>query len=248
MELVDVWGIPIRLVDLLEIGVVAFALYKLYQFMRGTIALQIFIGLMALYAVQVVVTAIDMTILSTLFLSIGEVAVLAVIILFQPEIRRVLLLLGQNPWIRRFVNTTGFDETVSEVAGAVEEMSRNYVGALIVFERSSGLRDYIETGTSIQAKVTSNLLVTIFHGKTPPPRRGRHHQQRTGGGRGVHTAGYGEHATEPALWPSSPGRGWDFRVDRRRGRGRFRGDRHHFRIAGRPDPIRADSREAEGGA
>lgn len=166
MQIVD-WIIPIRVVDLLEIAVVSYLLYKLYQFMRGTIAVQIFLGLMALYAVQVIVTAVDMTMLPALFSTIGEVAALAIIILFQPEIRRVLLLLGQNPLVRRFVASSAHDDMLSEVSAAVAEMSKDRIGALIAFERSSGLRSYIETGTLIQAGVTRDLLITIFYGQNP---------------------------------------------------------------------------------
>ena len=167
MQIID-WVIPIRIVDILEIIVVSYLLYNLYQFMRGTIAVQIFLGLMALYAVQVIVTAIDMTMLPALFSSIGEVAVLAVIILFQPEIRRVLLLLGQqNPLVRRFVSSSAHEDMVAEVSAAVAEMSKARIGALIAFERSSGLRSYIETGTLIQATVTRDLLITIFYGQNP---------------------------------------------------------------------------------
>lgn len=166
MQIFD-WIIPIRVVDLLEIAIVAYILYKLYRFMRGTIAVQIFLGLLALYAVQVVVTAVDMTMLPALFSSIGEVAVLAIIILFQPEIRRVLLMLGQNPLVRRFVSTSAQDDVLSEVTAAVAEMSSDRIGALIAFERSSGLRNYVETGTRIHAAVTSDLLITIFYGQNP---------------------------------------------------------------------------------
>ncbi len=166
LQIVD-WIIPIRVVDLLEIAVVSYLLYKLYQFMRGTIAVQIFLGLMALYAVQVIVTAIDMTMIPALFSSIGEVAALAIIILFQPEIRRVLLLLGQNPLVRRFDSSSGHDDMFSEVVAAVAQMRKARIGALITFERSSGLRNYIETGTLIQANVTRDLLITIFYGQNP---------------------------------------------------------------------------------
>lgn len=166
MQLVD-WIIPIRVVDLLEIAVVSYILYRLYQFMRGTIAVQIFLGLMALYAVQVIVTAIDMTMLPALFSALSEVAVLAIIILFQPEIRRVLLLLGKNPLVRRFVTSSAQEDVLAEVTAAVADMSRDRIGALIVFERSSGLRNYIETGTIIQATVTRDLLVSIFYGQNP---------------------------------------------------------------------------------
>ena len=166
MELIDT-PIPIRLVDLLEIAIVAYILYKLYQLMRGTIAVQIVLGVMALYLVQVIVTALGMTMLPALFQSISEVAVLAVIILFQPEIRRLLLLIGQNPLVRRFVSSSKHDEMIEEVVGAVTEMSRERIGALIAFERSTGLRNYIETGTPLQAAVSRDLIITLFYGQNP---------------------------------------------------------------------------------
>lgn len=166
MQITD-WIIPLRIVDFVEIAAVSYILYKLYRFMRGTIALQILIGLIALYVIQVIVTAVDMTMLPALFSSIGEVAVLAVIILFQPEIRRVLLLLGRNPLVRRFVRSPTREKTMLEVIGAVEKMSEDRVGALIAFERSSGLRNYTETGIGIEGNVSRDLLVTIFQGQNP---------------------------------------------------------------------------------
>lgn len=161
------WIIPIRLIDLVEVGIVSYILYKLYLFMRGTIAVQIFLGLVALYLVQAVVAVLDMTMLQAIFGSISEVFVLAVIILFQPEIRRLLLMLGRNPLVRRLVSSSNHDEMITEVVAAAEEMSRKEVGALLVFERSTGLRNYIETGALLQAQVTRDLLVTIFYAQNP---------------------------------------------------------------------------------
>jgi len=161
------WVIPIRLVDLLEIVIVAYALYKLYIWMRGTIAVQIFVGILALYLIQIFVTAADMTIFRALFSSISEVFVLAVIILFQPEIRRLLLLVGQNPLIRRFMQSPAQMERISEIVAAVGEMSDSRIGALIVFERSTGLRSYVETGTQLSALVSRDLLISIFFNQNP---------------------------------------------------------------------------------
>ena len=138
--------------DVIEISLVSYLLYRLYQLMRGTIAVQIALGLGALYLVQVLVRVLNMKILQALFSSISEVFVLAVIVLFQPEIRRLLLMLGQNPLVRRLVSTTGQEEVVTETVAAVEEMSKKKIGALIVFQRSTGLRSYVEA---------------IFHGKNP---------------------------------------------------------------------------------
>ncbi len=161
------WIIPIRLVDLLEIGIVTYILYKLYALMRGTIAVQISLGLLALLLVQGAVTWLDMTMLRALFGMVSDVFVLAVIILFQPEIRRLLLLLGRNPLVRRFVTSSAQEEMISEVLAAVGEMSKNRIGALLVFERSTGLRSYIETGALLNARVSRDLLITIFYGQNP---------------------------------------------------------------------------------
>ena len=145
----------------------AYILYKLYQLMRGTIAVQIFVGILALYLIQLMVTAANMTILRALFGSISEVFVLAVIILFQPEIRRLLLLLGQNPLVRRFMRSPAQQERIEEIVGAVRDLSQRRMGALTVFERSTGLRSYIETGAHLQAEVSRDLLVTIFYSQNP---------------------------------------------------------------------------------
>ncbi len=159
--------IEIGVIDLVEISLVSYILYRLYQLMRGTIAVQISLGLGALYLIQVLVSALNMTILPRLFEYISGVFVLAIIIIFQPEIRRLLLMLGQNPLIRRFVNPAAQEEVINETTAAVEEMSANHIGALIAFQRSSGLRSYIETGAQLHAEPSRDLLLAIFHGKNP---------------------------------------------------------------------------------
>ena len=161
------WVIPIRVVDLLEIIIVAYVLYKMYLWMRGTIAVQIFVGILALFLVRMLVTAADMTIFSSIFSSINEVFVLTVIVLFQPEIRRLLLLLGQNRFIRQLMRSPAQLERVAEIVLAVEDMSRRRIGALIVFERSTGLRSYIETGAELGAHISRELLITIFYSQNP---------------------------------------------------------------------------------
>lgn len=159
--------IPVRIIDLIEIALVAYLLYKLYQMMRGTLAVSIFLGLMAIYLVQVLVSYFQMTMLQALFSALNDIAVLTVIILFQPEIRRVLLLLGQNPLLRRFITSPAQQELITEVVAAVKTMSEQRIGALIVFTRSTGLRSYIETGEALQANVSRDLLITIFYSQNP---------------------------------------------------------------------------------
>jgi diadenylate cyclase len=154
-------------VDAIEVVVVAYILYQLYRLMRGTIAVQIALGLGALFLVQEIVDLAGMTVLPKVFDYLNQVFVLAVIIIFQPEIRRLLLLLGKNPIIRRFVSTTDQTETIDETVSAVEEMSDRQIGALIAFQRSTGLRSYVETGEPLRAEVSHDLLLSIFYGKNP---------------------------------------------------------------------------------
>ncbi len=163
----EILFIPVRLVDILDILIVAYILYKLYELLRGTIAVQLFLGLLALYLLNVLVTATDMTMLRMIFNAISQVYVLALIVIFQPEIRRLLLAIGRNPLVRRLVGTPEQMRVIEEVTAAVSEMQKRKIGALIAFARSTGLRAYIETGTIIQARVHRDLLLAIFWDKNP---------------------------------------------------------------------------------
>ena len=165
MKVFEIIGFGIG--DAIEIVVVAYILYQLYRLMRGTIAVQIALGLGALFLIQFVVELADMTVLTTVFSYFNQVFVLAVIIIFQPEIRRLLLLLGKNPIVRRFVSTTDQRQVIDETVGAVEEMSQQQIGALMAFQRSTGLRSYVETGERLEAEVSRDLLLTIFYGQNP---------------------------------------------------------------------------------
>ncbi len=163
----ELFFIPIRLIDLVEIVVVAYVLYQLYRLMRGTIAVQIFLGVAVLYLLDVLVSALNMTVLRSVFSTVGEVFVLAIIILFQPEIRRVLLVIGRNPLIRRFMKSTEHEKMVEAIVAAVRDMSRRRMGALIAFARVAGLRTYVETGTVLNAPVSRELLTQVFYPNTP---------------------------------------------------------------------------------
>ena len=165
MKVFEIIGFGIG--DAIEIVVVAYILYQLYRLMRGTIAVQIALGLGALFLIQFVVELADMTVLTTVFSYFNQVFVLAVIIIFQPEIRRLLLLLGKNPIVRRFVRTTDQRQIIDETVGAVEEMSQQQIGALMAVQRSTGLRSYVETGELLEAEVSRDLLLTIFYGQNP---------------------------------------------------------------------------------
>ncbi len=164
----SIWGIiPIQLIDLIEIALVSFLLYRLYVMMRGTLAVSILGGALALYIVQLIVQLTDMKILSAMFGALGDVYLLAAIVVFHPEIRRVLRLIVQNPLIRRFFGSTTQEAEISETVAAVREMSDQKIGALIAFQRVEGLRSYIESGQRLQAEISKDLLTTIFYSKNP---------------------------------------------------------------------------------
>src|SRR5688572_23689059 len=95
--------VPLDWLDVLDIGLVAYLLYRVYLFVRGTIAVQVAGVLMAIYLLDVVVRAAGLVTLGTLFGGISNVFAVAVIVLFAPEIRRFLFLLGRNPLVRRLV-------------------------------------------------------------------------------------------------------------------------------------------------
>ncbi len=138
--------------------------------MRGTIAIQILAAIFALFLLDSLFTFLDMRVFKTFFRAISEVIALAIIILFQPEIRRVLsLLVGNNPLVKRYItgSKTASDSTIHQLMLALNALSRNKHGALIAFERSTGLRTYIESGSPVMAPITYELLATIFAPATP---------------------------------------------------------------------------------
>ncbi len=159
--------VPIRWLDFVDVAITAVLVYQGYRLIRGTIAVQVAVALLGLYAVNEIVRAVGLTTLSTIFGAVGDVFVLAVLILFAPEIRQALFLLGRNPIVRRLVTQPPRQKITDEVIGAIQEMSRDRVGSLIAFARSTGLRNYIESGTQIHADVERDLLTAIFFPNSP---------------------------------------------------------------------------------
>lgn len=159
--------IPIELKDVLDIAIVAFLVYQLYRFIRGTVGVQIALGLAAIYVLDAGFGFLGLVTLQGLFGAVTEVFVLALIIIFQPEIRRIIFLLGRNPLVRRLVPTSARDRVIRETVEAVREMSENRIGSLIAFGRTTGLRNYAETGTALNAEVERDLLASIFFPNSP---------------------------------------------------------------------------------
>jgi diadenylate cyclase len=166
MELFRIGFISVSLVDIVDIAIVAFIFYKLYQVMRGTVAAQIFVGLLMILALSFMAQALGMRALGWLLGTLTNIWVIAFIVLFQPELRRLFFYFGKNSFVRFFIHID-ISETVDEIADAVAELSKRQEGALIVIERGGALRAIVETGEEVRAKVSKELLIAIFNPKAP---------------------------------------------------------------------------------
>jgi diadenylate cyclase len=153
-------------IDILDIAIVTFLFYKLFQLVRGTRAAQMLFGLIIIIAGSLVAELLRFDALNWLISSLKTVWVVAFVIIFQPELRRVLAQMGQSRFVRYFVRSEHL-AVRDEVARAAGELSYKKIGALIVIGREASLRQYIETGTRINAKVTAELISTIFTPQTP---------------------------------------------------------------------------------
>lgn len=162
----------IRIVDVLDIAIVAFLIYELIMLVRKTRAAQLVKGILLLFVVSFLAKNLQMRTLSNILSTVLQFGVLALVIVFQPEIRRVLEQIGHTHIIsldllrtrssseERRLRTT---RAIAAVCDAVEQMSANRTGALIVFERKTNLSDILSNGTTINADVSAELLRTIFY-------------------------------------------------------------------------------------
>jgi diadenylate cyclase len=156
----------VTFVDLIDISIVSFIIYKLYTLLKGTIAAQIFIGLMIILILSFISQASNLRVLSWLLKLITDIWVIAFLILFQPEIRRLLVFVARNPFVRIFVRSEA-PESAATITEAAFELSQHQHGALIIVVKSTGIRTFIETGEPLNAKLSSPLLRSIFYPRSP---------------------------------------------------------------------------------
>jgi len=157
---------PQILVDVIDILIVAFLFYRLFAMIKGTRAAQMFVGLVFIVIASIIAQWFRLNALNWIIASLKTVWVILFVILFQPELRALLTHVGQNRLLRALIRV-GDGGVLKEILAAVEDMSKERRGALIVVERDMGLRDYIETGTKLDAAVTKELLETVFTPHSP---------------------------------------------------------------------------------
>lgn len=167
IELFKIGFISFTLVDLLDIFLMAYVIHVIYKFVKGTIAAQILAGLVFVLFLSFVAQAANMKALGWALKLISDFWVITFIVLFQPELRKALLMLGQNPFIRFFIDKNKTINSFDIIIDAAFEMSQSQHGALIVITRRTELKFLVETGVGIHARLTKDLLKSIFYPRSP---------------------------------------------------------------------------------
>ena len=157
------------LASVVDILLVWYVIYKLMMVIRGTKAVQLLKGIFVILFVRLVSEYIGLKTLSWIMQKAIDWGVLAIIIIFQPELRRALEQLGRGKFFSR--STAQEDEeqekTVNAIIKATDYMAKRRIGALMSIERETGMGDYIETGISLNSSISSELLINIFIPNTP---------------------------------------------------------------------------------
>ncbi|RIN51084.1 diadenylate cyclase, partial [Staphylococcus simulans] len=165
----DNWSTVKIIASVLDLLIVWYVLYLLITVFKGTKAIQLLKGIVVIVIGQQLSKMLNLTATSRLFDLVIQWGVLALIVIFQPEIRRALEQLGRGSLFKRYSTNFNSDEgkLISSVSKAVQYMAKRRIGALIVFENETGLQDYIETGIAMNSEISQELLTNVFIPNTP---------------------------------------------------------------------------------
>jgi uncharacterized protein (TIGR00159 family) len=165
--------------DILDILLLAILIFILFEWIRGSSAMSIFVAIVSLYFVRILVSAFGMKFMTTLLDTVLDVGVVAIIVIFQPEIRKFLIQLGNkymanakgNSLLKKIFSrdpqSADFSEAVNEIADACNRMSESKTGALIVIQHKTPLEDIISTGDRIDATIHRRLIMNLFIKNSP---------------------------------------------------------------------------------
>ncbi len=164
------------IIDIIDVLLVAILMYYIYRLIKGTVAINIFIGIAIVYLVWKLTDFLNMELLSTIFGGFMKVGIIALIVVFQPEIRKFLLMVGSTNIGGkktifkkfRFIKNDTFSEIdVKTIVSACTKMGASKTGALIVLERNNNLDFLISTGDDMNIKVSQPILESIFFKNSP---------------------------------------------------------------------------------
>lgn len=150
--------------DFIDIVIVSYIIYKLLTLLRGTRAVQLLKGIIIVLLTWLISYFLDLETLKWLIENLFSVGVIAIIIIFQPEMRRALARLGQGSFFQltRQVKDQILTQVASEITKAATKLAKDRIGAIIIVERQTGLSDFIQTGVKLEAKLSMELLNNIF--------------------------------------------------------------------------------------
>lgn len=179
MGSINIFGfLPFGWLDLVDILLVSFLLFKLYELIRGTIAIRIFIGIISIYLLWLIVTALNMQLMSQIFRQFINAGVIALIIVFQQEIRRFLLAIGDSTFFRNIgakgglwtylgKTTQKMSTNLHAISEAVYNLAKTHTGALIVIDKQADLQNLLESGRKLNADINAALIESIFFKNSP---------------------------------------------------------------------------------
>ncbi len=162
--------------DILDIAILSVLIYSLIKIVKRTRAVQLVKGILMLFLAYMLADILELKAITFLFNNVFQVGLLAIVVVFQPELRRVLERMGRGRigGMLSFLNarptpekTAVWMDAIAAICDSAERMSRSRTGALIVIERSTGLGEIINTGTTVDASATSELIETIFYEGSP---------------------------------------------------------------------------------
>ncbi|NOX20838.1 MAG: TIGR00159 family protein [Nitrospirae bacterium] len=156
----------IRWQDILDILIVSYLIYRLLLLIKGTKAVQMLMGLGVLLVALFLSDLLELHTMYWIIQSFWAQVVLALIIIFQPEIRRALARMGESPFFPQLASASEL-KSFDEIVRAAVSMANRKIGGLIVIERDISLNDYIEIGTPLDSKVSKEILLSIFHPTSP---------------------------------------------------------------------------------
>jgi diadenylate cyclase len=154
------------LLDVLDILLVAVLFYRLLILVKGTRSAQMYVGLLVIVLIGIAAREFELIAVKWIADSLKTVWLIAFVIIFQPELRHALAMFGRTRYFRSFLRGDSYG-VLGEVVRAVETLARRRNGALIAIERNVGLRNFVDTGTRLDAKVSAELLVTLFSPGSP---------------------------------------------------------------------------------
>jgi diadenylate cyclase len=166
MTLIKIGFLTITLIDIVDLLLVSWVFYKVYIYFKGTRAGQMLAGLVFLMLASFLFNAFGLSASSWLVNQFQTVWVVAFVILFQPELRRLLIYVGQTRFFQRIFRV-GTSRTILSIVEASLQLQERHWGGLIVIQKETGLRSYKEQGTQLKAEVTAPLLVSIFNPSSP---------------------------------------------------------------------------------